>query len=397
MKTKPYSLILSTLCTLLLTGLTAAFASDVVWSLRVIPADAGLIVWSHNLPSGSGSTHRAASVRFSSGALLDLTFSSHPGYKLVSVRKNTEEIIHWLDANSHYRFGPVGNPHSIVAVFAVDAPTGTFSGVYQEGEGLSPVVDMTGNYAGAVPNSDIPRNYNVDVAMDESGKVVAMGIVTGLRNAGGGMDLGGTAGSVRSVQGEPRASLKGSFTGTLDGKPVRSSGSASGPAQPQGPSANPSLEGVAAGTSVLDQQRHVARPATGGVSLPPAHAGQFRKGWGFTVQFAEKVDSRGRTYLESTGLLRLANGGWRYFAPKKVRYSVARGYIVNYSPAYVLDDNLDLVLDARGRPVRDRRCKLGLRQFQLNKVSGQWQPVDGTLRYQFQGQKGEGPAANFFD
>jgi hypothetical protein len=117
---------------------------------------------------------------------------------------------------------------------------------------LTAIANLTGNYRGFSPSfvvNNRPRPYNMDVAQDESGKLMVMGTVEGLattrtvkglanaqraeRLAAAEVtdEISTSLGSVVSVNNKPTVQVKISFAGTADELPVTTKTTGSGPAE----------------------------------------------------------------------------------------------------------------------------------------------------------------------
>lgn len=389
--------------------LTQVFASTISWPVKIMPPGSCEIDWSTNAPPQSGTLTKSGSITFDLGANIDFTFRVQPGFKLIHVFKNLNDEINWVLSNN-YRdsFGPVQKSHTIVAVCETLSPTGTFTGNYTDGVGLTSVVDITGNYSGEDPNNP-GRFYDVDAAMDDSGKVSAMGTVTGITNEQGGSELGGQIGSMKTVDNTPYGSAKGSFKGTVDGKPAAASGVASGDAVLQTAVGGvPQAEGVAGGSATVDGEKTSIKPAAVEVDVPPQHTSNLKKGWGLRLVLNERTDAKGKKYIEASGWLRLSNGEYSRFAPTTVKYAGAKGYTVSFGngqkrntadqPCYLKDPKTGAnKLDKNGNPIPliDKKTKVKLSNLVFSGSVGSWTANSGNMTYQFLGQKGKGPLASF--
>lgn len=372
------------------------FAGTMSWPVKILPSGSCEIDWSTNSPPQSGTLTKSGSISFNEGANIYFTFRPQPGFKLIHVFKNLEDEIGWVLSNNYRTsFGPVQKPHVIVAVCEILSPTGTFTGNYSDGAGLTSVVDITGNYSGEDPNSP-GRFYDVDAAMDDSGKLSAMGTVTGVTNEQGGNQLGGQIGAMKTVNNTPHGSMKGSFKGALDGKPVAASGSASGDAVLHNAGGGvQQAEGVAGGSAVVDGEKTSIKPAAVEVDVPSQHTSNLKKGWGLRLVLAERTDPKGKKYVEASGWLRLSNGEYSRFAAKKVKYAGSKGYSVSFGNGQKLNTAMQPVLDLKGKPLVDKKTKVKLSNLVFSGSQTNWTASSGNMTYQFLGQKGKGPLASF--
>lgn len=375
---------------------TAVQAGEIKWPVKIFPTGSCEIDWRTTDPVQSGTlTGSGGGLTFNEGSYVYFTFREVTGHRLIHVYKNLTDEIGWVRSNNMQdSFGPVSKPHNIVAVSEVLNPTGTFGGNYSDGSGVTQVVDVTGNYAGTVPEEPT-RNYNVDLAMDESGKVMGMGTVTGVSNEEGGSELSGAGSQVKTVEGQPYAKLKGSFKGGLDGRPVSASGKADGDLVMEQGTSGKQLSGVASGNAVDDGVKKSSPATERTVDVPVQSQNTIKKNWGLSVTFTEKTDAKGKKYVEANATLRLSNGEHSKFAPKKVKYSVAKGYSVSLSNGQKLNSSQQPVLDAKGNPVIDKKSKVKLTALTFSGTTGSWTPSGGTMEYKFLGQSGKGPLDTF--
>ncbi len=410
MKTTPNSIFANIVCILLVTALTA-LATEITWPVKIVPAGSAYIEWSSDSPAQSGNLTKSGSITFNSGANLNFRFVANSGYKLIHVYKNTEDEIAWVNANGGKdSFGPVSKPHTIIAVCELINPTGTLSGNYTEGKNITAIADVTGNYQGNATVKSVTRTYNADVAMDESGKLSAMGTLDGFTTKDGNATITGSAGSVKTVDDKPYAALKGGFNGMRDGKPCTGTGAASGELAFVASGNQTQLEGQASGSAVVDGEKKVALPASRAVDVPAPDVSKLQKSWGLALVLSEITPAKGKKYVEATATLRLSNGEYSRFAAKKVTYSAKNGYVVSFAsgkkldtkgaPVYVKDPKTGKdKLDSKGNPIPvvDRKSTVKLSKMILSESGGKWTPVSGTMEYKFLGQKGKGGLAGFLE
>lgn len=391
------TVIIRTLCTALalfcMGALTEASAATVKWSVIITPTGGGSVAWATSSPPKSGILLKSGTLQFDAGAYVDLTFRTQSGFQLTTLRKNADDILDWLDSNQHTRFGPVGGPHIIVAVFSVINPTGDFALNFPDGEATR-IVDVTGNYTGTTPNFG-NRNYNVDVAMDESGKLTAMGTMAGVVPKGGG-PINASVGSLKTLNDTPSAQLKSGFTGTVDGNEASASGSASGPLTlSDAGGGNFKLNGVASGRSTINGTRDVSGPNSGDFPVTAAQAANTRKAWKLDLKFREVVSPTGKKSVYTSSILTLPSGDKTSFKERKLTFSVKNGYSTAFVAGTKLDTGGNPILDAKGRPVIDRKSKVKIVKMRIVGVPGHWIVTDGLLSYRFLGQKGKGNAKDF--
>jgi hypothetical protein len=341
----------------------------------------------------TGTLTKSGKVEMNSGALIDLTFKTNQGYKLIQVYKNTDPIITWLDANKHYQFGPVSNPHSIIAIYEVVNPTGDFALTFPDGQATA-VADVTGNYTGTTPNTHRP--YNADVAMDEAGKLSGVGTVSGILNKEGGTQLEAEGGTVKTVNDVPTASGRGSFKGTIDGKESKASGGATGPLTLQSTGGSSvSAGGTGSGTATVGEDDYSSKsaPFSGDVTQ---HKANLTKAWDLDLKVRELTDARGKKYIVAWGFLRLPNGDRTEFLQKKVRYSILKGYSISFTSGLKLNPTTGVrLLDAKGKFIADRKSRVKITNMTFTGPTTSMTVNGGTLQYQFLGQKGTGNILDF--
>lgn len=392
------TIITRTLCTALalfcVGALTEANAATVKWSVIITPTGGGSVVWATSSPAKSGTLLKSGTLQFDAGAYVDLTFRAQSGFQLTALRKNADDILGWLDTNQHTRFGPVGGPHIIVAVFSVINPTGDFALNFPVGKATE-VVDITGNYTGTTPNFG-NRAYNADVAMDESGKLTAMGTMAGVVPEGGG-PINASVGSIKTLNDTPSAQLKAGFSGTVDGNKTSASGAASGPLTlSSAGGGNFKLNGVASGRSTINGTRDVSGPSSGDFPVTAAQAAKTKKTWKLDLKFREVVGLTGRKTVYASSILTLPNGDKTSFKERKLAFSPKNGYSTAFSAGTKLDTGGNPILDPRtGKPVIDRKSRVQIVKMRMVGTPGHWIVTDGLLRYRFLGQKGKGNPKDF--
>lgn len=355
-------------------------AAALTWSVTITPKGAGQIDWATSSPVASGTLDASGTLTVDTGAFLDLTFRAVPGHQLVSVFKNADDWTFFLDVNEHFQFGPVSSAHKIAATYAVISPTGTFQFPFPVGHpALTAIASLTGNYTGVMPGPFTSRAYDLDVAMDEAGKLVVLGTVAGVVPAPGADPVGGT-GAVKTVDGAPTMQLKMSFEGTLDGMPAtaKSSGRAE-------------LDVVNVGGGALGLQgTHSYKAKLGGVPFAeknaPAHTvfdpgsvDNVAKAWTIALHFAERTDAKGKRYIGADADLVLPDGDTVVFPERKAKYTVAKGYSLSFKNG----TNVTIA-----PPAVATKVKVKIKGMTLVPEGLGWRPTGGTIQYQFLGQKG---------
>jgi hypothetical protein len=410
MKTKS-TLHSAALAALAIAGMHTIQAATITWPIQILPPGSCTVTWSTDSPVASGNFTKSGRLSFNERANIQMRFVSTPGYQMDHVFKNTEDQLPWIKQNGgRTSFGPVTKAHTIVVVSSLINPTGNFTGNYTDGKNLTSIVDVTGNYNGTETVQGTSRAYNVDVAMDDSGKVQAMGSITGIKDKSGKTELkSGSVGSVKTVANTPNANLKGRFQGQLDDKPVQASGSASGDLVMQTNAGKSELEGKVAGTSTYNGTKKSAAPQELILEVPPDKVDKIQKAWGMTMSFQEKT-VKGKKVVEATGELRLPNGEYRRFTARKAPYNAKTGYSVVFNrgvkldtaknPVYVKNPKTGLnKLDRKGNPIPvvDTKSTVKVSKMKLVQTSGLWTATEGQMTYSFMGQKGKGAIAEFLD
>jgi len=369
-------------------------AATLTWSVVIIPTGGGTVDWTTSSPAASGTLTNSGSVKFNANSYVDLTFKAKPGFQLQSVYKNLESWINFLDQNNHFQFGPVGAAHTITVVFSKINPTGNFKLAFPDG-GATTIVDITGNYSGeTVPSR---RGYNVDVAMDEAGKVSVMGVVDGIVPTGGGQ-LQGALGSITTAQDKPTAQFTGSFTGTKDGVASTASGSVSGPVDLHPASGgNSTASGLASGTAKVGTVPYSVKATTTNFPVTASQAANLSKAWDLTMTLREMTDPRtGTNWLVASSVLTLPSHDQTAFGEKTVPYVVGRGYSVAFSSGTKLDAAGNPLLDpVTHKPVVDTKSSVTITNMNITGTQGHWIVTGGTINYKFLGQTGKGDVMNF--
>ncbi len=382
-----YRLFLARLLVLAAVLLPAGHAAAVTWSVTITPKGSGQVDWATSSPVANGTLDASGSLTLDTGAFLDLTFRAVTGHRLVSVFKNADDWTFFLDGNAHFQFGPVANPHKIVATYAVISPTGTFEFPFPVGHpALTAIASLTGNYTGIMPGPFMPRAYDLDVAMDEAGKLTVLGTVDGVVPEPGADPVGG-AGAVKTVDGTPTLQLKMGFAGTLDG--VAATAKASGRTE---------LDVVNVGGGELGLQgTHTYKAKLGGVpfaeknapvhtAFDPASADNVAKAWTIALHFADRTDAKGKPYVGAAAELVLPDGDTIVFAERKTKFTIAKGYSLSLSNG----TNVTLA-----PPAVAKKVKIKIKRMTLVPDGLGWRPTGGEIQYKFLGQKGVASLVDF--
>jgi hypothetical protein len=201
-------------------------------------------------------------------------------------------------------------------------------------------------------------------------------------------------GSLKTVNDKPTVSVKATVKGTLDGDQISGSGKASAPLE---------FTPVEGGGQVLENVTASGSAKENGVAFTdketvtiPAETNEVARAWNLQLSIAEKTDPKGKTFNVASLILNLPNGDKTGFKEKKVTYSIKKGYSITFSGGVKLDAAGNPKVDLKGKPILDRKSRIVITKMKLVKTGGVWKPTEGTLSYQFLGQKGSGDLLDFF-
>jgi hypothetical protein len=276
-------------------------------------------------------------------------------------------------------------------------PTGSFGFSFPTANALlTAIASITGNYTGTDPFGS-SRTYDIDVAQDDQGKVVSMGMVDGVANAEGGSDLTLSGGAVTTVNNTPTLRLKSSFSGSGDEMPVTAKGSATAPLELTEIAASPSAisinggeeptEGIAAtgsvsakvaGMPVSFQSTPVLIPAT------PDMQTNFSKDWSLQLDISTTT-VKGKQVIVASAQLTLPNDDVITYPQRTVKYSTTKGYKLSFKGGTNVTAEPDRL---------DKKSKVSIAGLTFEQQGEDWVPTGGTISYQFLGQKG---VANVLD
>jgi hypothetical protein len=244
------------------------------------------------------------------------------------------------------------------------------------------ILNITGNYSGLFFTLK-PRNYAMDVAQDESGKLSIMGTMDGAKNKDGGSEISG-AGTITTVNGKPTGKLKGNFAGTFDDLPTTAGITASGPVE---------VTNIGNGTDGF-MGTYSSKGKYGGVPFkgsretfdaPEGTTENFKKVWTLQLDITSSQDAKGKSYLVASAQIELPNGETIVFPEKKTKYSAAKGYSLSFKGGTNTRTNLP-----------DKKTSISIKGMTMTlQQDGSWQANAGTITYQFLGQKGSGNLLDF--
>jgi hypothetical protein len=251
---------------------------------------------------------------------------------------------------------------------------------------LTAIANFTGNYLGG-GQSIARRNYNLDVAQDESGKLSAMGTIDGYQDKTGSANLSGNVGAVKTVNGEPTVELKGSFAGTRDGDSTTLSYAATVPAKVTDVGGTDGLAGTGSYKGKIGGVPIVGKNVPIQVG-PPDQQGleNLKKDWTLQLDITSRQDSKGKSYLVASAELLLPNGDTIIFPEKKTKYS-SKGYALSFSRGTNTTTEPDKL---------DTKTSISIKGMTMTQQQdGTWQPNGGTISYKFLGQRGSGNLIDF--
>jgi hypothetical protein len=377
----------------LLLPFSPAWGSSLNWVVAI--KGNGSVVWSTSSPVANGTLVKSGKLTFNQGAFVDLTFQPGTGATIEKVMKNTDDITTWLDGNHHFQFGPVDQAHIIAVIFAggtppgAENPTGTFPFVFPTNNlSLIAIADISGTYTGKTPTA-AQRSFDFDVAQDQDGKVAIMGTADGIVPKGGG-PISGNVGSIKTLNNEPTAQLKGKFEGTRDGAPVSASGSAAGPVEVAdiGGGTN-GISGTASYAANIAGVPFSAKNVPMSVPTPPTAASRIHKAWSVQLDIQSKVSPKtGKSFIAATAVLTLPNGDVISYPEKAAKYSATKGYSLSFKGG----TNTSVQPNAP-----DKKSTIAIKGMTMVKQGSVWNPTAGTLSYSFLGQKGSGDLMNFVE
>jgi hypothetical protein len=275
-------------------------------------------------------------------------------------------------------------------------PIGNFRFSFPSNPLLTAIFNLTGNYRGnyrhkTAPAGDVPplpykREYTIDAAQDESGKLALMATMDGVVDSTGSPEIQGGAGAVSTVNATPTAEVKLDFAGTVDGATAEGSAATTGPIEivdvrggRPGIAPTSSYTGKVAGVPLTLSNQ--LTPTT----LNPANLANLRNDWAFVLDVHRTV-VKGEEMTVASAQLVLPGGDTIAFAEKVVRYSPSRGYSLSFKRGINITAN---------PPRPDRKCAITIRGLTLAPQGSGWLPTGGTISYQFLGQKGKADLLGF--
>jgi hypothetical protein len=274
----------------------------------------------------------------------------------------------------------------VAPAITAPGPTGSFKfGFPLNNPLLTAILNITGNYKGSDSWFKLQkRNYAMDVAQDESGKLSGMGTMDGVKNTSGPPDISG-AGAITTVNGKPTVQVKGSFSGTFDGVAATASTTLRGPVDvtdlgggTAGFAGTGSLKGKLGGVPFNGTRDEF--------DAPEGTSGNLKKQWSLRLDIAGRQDSKGKTYLVASSQLLLPNGDTIVFPEKRTKYSAQAGYSLSFKGGTNVTVTPQKV---------DKKTSILIRGMTLAKKGNAWETTAGTITYSFLGQKGTGNLVDF--
>lgn len=250
---------------------------------------------------------------------------------------------------------------------------------------LTAIVNITGNYQGVIPTPS-RRNYNLDVAEDEFGKLSGMATIDGILDDTGSPQLSGGTGAIKTVDGKPMAQVKGKFSGTRDGLPATGSGSVVGTVEAVdiGGGTN-GVSGTASGKSKVAGIPFSVRNVPIQIETPPAAMENLKKNWSIQLIISNSVVN-GKQLIVASALLVLPNGDTISYPEKNVKYSTAQGYKLSFKKGINISANPNRV---------DKKSSVNIQGLTFVQEGDTWEPTGGTINYRFLGQQGTADLLDF--
>jgi hypothetical protein len=265
-------------------------------------------------------------------------------------------------------------------------PTGRFPLAFPKNNPLlTRILSMTGNYRGRIPGTK-PRDFNLDVAQDESGKLSVMGTVDRIKDSKGDPELAGSVGEIRTVNGTPTLKLGGPFNGILDGKDAKVDVNATVPVAvvdigggTKGVMGTANAEGKIGKIPVTVDHFPLE------LETPPQMLKNLNSDWSLKLVLTSSSSGKSKRIFGSATLV-LPNGDTIKFPAKAVKYSKKLGLSINYTKG----------TNTSTKPhTTDTKTKVVLSKLIFEKKNGKWQLQGGKIKYQFLGQKGNEDLIHF--
>ena len=358
------------------------------WKININPSNAGTVDYTIDSPYSTGTVDSSASLKFFPGANIDLTFNANEGFKILAVYKNVDDITSWLDSNNHFKFGPVDHSHMINVIYGIKAPTGSHNLTFPDNPpaGLVEIVDVTGHYTGVTPVNK--RNYDIDAAMDEDGKVLYTGNVDGISSEETGNDIVGLA-QVKTNNDTPTLTGQLKENGSLDGVSASAKGKMFVPLviKNKDSATDSFIEGEMSYSAVKDSVKYKDKlvPIKKTVTGSEKTVFKNKKSWSLAITLTEEIsDSKKQAQLFfASGKLTLPNKTI-YFEKKKVKFGVKKGFNFVFKKGR----------DASGQ--LDKKSKIIIKNMTFKQnADSTWSVTGGVIKYKILKQKGQGNLTDF--
>ena len=389
--------------------LPLSFVWGGTFTVTIKPTNGGTVTW-HT--EDSPSVTRGEGMFFGKGGSFPFTmnltrimlvFYPNSGSSIQTIVSDEgNEMPYLLYGNHLFWSGPSENAKKVTVTFSggtpvtPPSPTGNFPLTFPTNSTLlAAIADLSGVYTGKTPTAQ-QRLYNVTVAQDESGKLMAMGTIAGIaanssaRAAVTSPVLSYNVGAVSTVNNDPTLKLKGKFDGTVDGQPASSSGAGQAPVK---------ITNIGGGTNgIAGTGSYVAKVAgipvhplppgnnqTLVVPTPAGTANHIHEAWGISLSITNKISAKThKPYISATGVLTRPDGDVIIYPELIVKYSTKTGY------ALTLKGGSNTTAH-----VVDKKSTITIKGMIMTPTGQTWKPTAGTLSYQFLGQKGTGSLTNF--
>jgi len=266
----------------------------------------------------------------------------------------------------------------------IPVPTGGFGfGFPVNNPLLTAIVFLSGNFHGVTPTSS-QRNYSIDVAQDETGKLMTMGTMDGIAGPGGNPQIASSVGSVKTVNGDPTAQLNGSFNGTRDGVATTFTGMAQVPAEvvdvgggTDGVSGTGSYSSMIGGVPFSESNLPIQ------LAAPPGAVDNLHKDWSIHLDLTAKGKKKPKSQVGAT--LTLPNGDVIVFKKKNASFSTVGGFAaLTFSNGKNSRTNK-----------KDKMTTVTITGLTFAFQNGAWHATGGTIIYNFLGQQGTANLADF--
>jgi len=370
------------------------------WRISIKPKGGGSVLYTISAPSETGTLTSSKTLKIDAWAFLDLTFTPSNAYKIKAVYKNKEDITSQLDLLNHHKFEFIDSSASIKVIFEAITPEGNHNIAFPDDppENLAPVADITGNYTGKTKHS---RTYNLDAAVDEAGKVMVLGTVTGFVSDKTGEDLI-ISSKMKTIKKVPRIKCRQAFKGTLDGVSVKGNGTVNAPITLNQNTSSEALN-IAGDVKSAPQYfgeadlKYVAHkdsvkyhdklvPLKKEASAKDVTTITSGKKWSIKLTVTEEnvtVGKKIKKIVYVAGVLTLPNDVV-IFKKVKVRYKVSKGITVNFRKGIALNGEID------------KKSKVFIRKMTLyQEADKSWTISGGTIIYKIMNQKGKGNLLDF--